>query len=56
MHDDVIGGYGRGQYTARQPVPGIIVAAAWVIVLLGGPLLVAEILTRISRVGAALVR
>ena len=49
MADDVISGYGRGQYNGRQPWPLIVVIAAWVFVLLGGPWLLFQLGDRVAR-------
>ena len=49
VRDDVISGYGRGQQASRT-VPPIIHAAAWVIVLLGGPVFLFMLGDRLARV------
>ena len=45
---DIVSGYGRGQYAARQPWPLIVVVAAWVVVVLGGPWLAFQLGDRLA--------
>jgi len=47
----ISGEYGRGKYQAARPVcPAIVEAAAWVVVLLGVPVLLFELGERAARV------
>lgn len=50
VRDDVISGYGRNQYQTSRAVPPIVHAAAWVIVLLGGPVFLFMLGDRLARV------